>query len=82
MAVYLEPHVLDKAWIKFADEHGRHWERSYQYKYRNGSNGSLTTLFEDWLFEKGAVIEQKNKQRRIKFYDELDAALFAMEYID
>ncbi len=69
----LEPRVLDQFYRYWRKERRVRstWESpsrlddfiTYQKQYRHGSN----QLFEDWLFEQGFTVVQKNKTRYLEF---------------
>lgn len=67
----LEPEVLDKLYRDWrasrrsSDYTPSRWDEfiTYQKQYRNGSNAP----FEDWLFEQGFTVIQRDGKRYLRF---------------
>jgi hypothetical protein len=71
--------VLDLIWGNWncAVDKNEIYQTSYQHVTRNSSKGKR---FEDWLYEHGAFIVQRNKLRFIRFYNEDAAVMFMLRW--
>ena len=79
MSVILEAHVLDELWHNWKGTQGSAYRSpSYTNEWRAHRR---CQEFEDWLFTFGAIVFQQDRQRKLRFDNELDAAAFAMIYL-
>jgi hypothetical protein len=78
MAILLESHVLDDIWEKWMERNGVQYRGAlYSSQWRAHK---VCQEFENWLFDNGATVIQYNRERKIRFDTEFDAAVFAMTY--
>lgn len=71
--------VLDKIWYRYASARGfdPRTVRSYQRESRRSLYGRA---FEAWLFNEGAIVQQRNKRRFIAFVDDTQASFFLLKW--
>lgn len=78
--IEVKPEILDYLWSRFLAYIGKVGEY-YPKKYSMVSrNYGLCQQFESWLFSQGAIIQQRNKKRYIKFYTEEAATMFLLKW--
>ena len=79
--IVCEPDVLDAVWA--------YWNRNHNYtdggvsvwlrSYATHSRRSISArMFEEWLFTEGAMVEQTNHKRYLRFLDAEKAAFFLL----
>lgn len=74
------PETLDRIW---QDWNLRNCKRGHIYEvhYTNVQRRSTRAQkFEDWLYDNGAFVVQRDHKRFIRFYDEDKALLFLLSY--
>ena len=82
----LRPDVLDKVW---QDWNCRLSESNQKFRYKHIYETHYTHVirssqkakaFEDWLYEEGAYVVQKNQKRFIRFHENERAVMFALRW--
>lgn len=74
----LSPDVLETVWSRWHEaEYG--YPMSQRYRTLHRSNIKARE-FESWLLEQGAEVQQINKERRLRFYNEQHATLFLLRW--
>jgi len=75
----LKSDVLDRIW---QDWNCREWRAQlYETHYTSVVRStSRATAFEDWLYDQGAYVVQKNRKRFIRFHDDERAVMFMLRY--
>ena len=53
------------------------FETYYTYVTRSGQRGKQ---FEDWLYDMGAVVVQRNRKRFLRFYSSDKAIMFMLQW--
>lgn len=74
------PDQLDRIWHNWnCQVVGRNhiYETNYIYVKRSGQRGKQ---FEDWLYDMGAVVVQRNRKRFLRFYSSDKAIMFMLQW--
>lgn len=72
--------LLDHVWQEWncqALNKNHIFETHYTHVYRSSNRAQA---FEDWLYEQGAFVVQKNGERFLRFYDDDRAIMFMLRW--
>jgi hypothetical protein len=80
-------------YISTEDELNRVWRRYYMQRYYEeptpwnlnyaqvDRRGYKARCFEDWLYDQGISVIQRNRKRYMRFFDRNEATMFILRYL-
>ena len=72
---------LDRIWQNYQRQFYGHEPRWFtEQHYIDSRRSTKATKFEDWLFEHGARVFQRNQKRHLRFYTEEQAVFLLLTY--